>query len=75
MFVVGAKKTKETGVVFLTEAKNFLAIAEVVMVVDINNNYCQGQFVEARFLLAVLFHYFNNEKANKAAFSTIFLKL
>ena len=72
MFVVGAKKTKETGVVFLTEAKNFLA--EVVMVVDINNN-CQGQFVEARFLLAVLFHYFNNEKANKAAFSTIFLKL
>lgn len=44
------------------------------MVVDINNN-CQGQFVEARFLLAVLFHYFNNEKANKAAFSTIFLKL
>lgn len=74
MFVVGAKKTKETGVVFLTEAKTFLAIAEVVMVVDINNN-CQGQFVEARFLLAVLFHYFNNEKANKAAFSTIFLKL
>lgn len=74
MFVVGAKKMKETGVVFLTEAKNFLAIAEVVMVVDINNN-CQGQFVEARFLLAVLFHYFNNEKANKAAFSTIFLKL
>ena len=37
MFVVGAKKTKETGVVFLTEAKNFLAIVGVVMVVDINN--------------------------------------
>ena len=35
MFVVGAKKTKETRVVFLTEAKNFLAIVEVVMVVDI----------------------------------------
>ena len=29
--------------------------------------------MEARFLLAVLFHYFNNEKANKAAFSTILL--
>lgn len=37
MFVVGAKKTKETGVLFLTEAKNFLAIVEVVMVVDFNN--------------------------------------
>ena len=37
MFVVGTKKTKETGVLFLTEAKNFLAIVEVVMVVDINN--------------------------------------
>ena len=37
MFVVGAKKTKETGVLVMTEAKNCLAIVEVVMVVDISN--------------------------------------
>ena len=56
----------------MTEAKKFSRYCRGLMVVDINDN-CQGQFVEARFLLAFLFRYFNNERANKASFSTIFL--